>query len=87
MSELRPEQCRAARAFLGWKQDDVAAFTSISLTTIRAFENGGSIRVANQTLLRMIFESAGITFDVDDAGRMRITYDSAIRGQFIASRL
>ena len=40
MSILTPEQCRAARAWLDWKQEDLAAKAGVSLSTVRDFEKG-----------------------------------------------
>ncbi len=40
MSILTPEQSRAARAWLDWKQEDLAARAGVSLSTVRDFEKG-----------------------------------------------
>ena len=59
---LEPSQCRAARALLDWTQNDLAARTSISAVSIRAFEKGGAMRESNLRLLRLTFEAAGVVF-------------------------
>jgi DNA-binding transcriptional regulator YiaG len=40
---ITPEQCRAARAFVGMSQPDLAERVSVSLSTIANFENGRSV--------------------------------------------
>ena len=40
MTQLTPEQCRAARAWLDWSQNDLADAANISLSTVRDFEKG-----------------------------------------------
>ena len=37
---LRPTQCRAARALLGWTQDTLAARSGVNILAIRRFEAG-----------------------------------------------
>lgn len=74
---ITPAQCRAARALLGWRQDDLARLTSLSAATIRAFENGGVMRKSNQHLLLVTFRTAGVEFAQDEHGRQRITFDPA----------
>jgi len=64
---IEPTQCRAARALLGWTQADLSSATGLSGVTIREFENGRDMRASNQTLLRLTFEKAGVTF-IDSNG-------------------
>jgi len=60
---IRPEQSRAARGLLNWKQSDLAQRADVGLATVRNFEAGkttphkGTLR-----LLRETFERHGITF-------------------------
>lgn len=35
---MSPEQCRAGRALLGWRQSDLAAKSGVSLSSVRRFE-------------------------------------------------
>lgn len=65
---LSPDQCRAARALLNWTQADLANRVSISAVSIRAFEKGGEMRDANQKLLRLTFEQAGVVFIPENGG-------------------
>jgi DNA-binding XRE family transcriptional regulator len=58
---LSPGQCRAARGFLDWTQDQLAAAAGVSRSTIRDFEAGRhTLQRATQTLLVDTFEAAGI---------------------------
>jgi transcriptional regulator with XRE-family HTH domain len=40
LSQLSPEQCRAARGLLDWTQEELAEKANVSRSTIRDFENG-----------------------------------------------
>jgi transcriptional regulator with XRE-family HTH domain len=65
---LEPAQIRAARALLGWRQDDLSKASGVGTATIRRIENGGSPIVGYvSTVIRIqaAFERAGILF-IDD---------------------
>jgi len=63
---IEPRQCRAARALLGWTQEDLAERAEIARITIRKFEAGiTNPHRATQRALQAAFENAGITF-IDD---------------------
>ena len=60
---LLPEQCRAARAWLDWSQDDLAAAAHVSQSTVRDFEKGRRIPIANNLeAIRAALEARGIGF-------------------------
>jgi DNA-binding transcriptional regulator YiaG len=60
---MSPEQSRAARAWLDWSQQELAAKASVSLSTVRDFEKGRRIPIANNlTAMRAALEAAGIAF-------------------------
>jgi transcriptional regulator with XRE-family HTH domain len=69
---LQVAQLRAARALLGWRQEDVARAAKISVATIRRIESQeGTLTGYVSTLLKIqaAFEQAGIQFiDDDEAG-------------------
>ena len=67
---MSPEQCRAARAWLGWSMDDLAKHAAVSNSTIRDFEAGRRFPIPNNlTAMRRALETEGITFIFDgDAG-------------------
>ena len=62
-------QLRAARALLGWRQQDVAQAAKISVATVRRIESQeGLLTGYVSTLVRIqaAFEQAGIQFIDDD---------------------
>jgi transcriptional regulator with XRE-family HTH domain len=72
MSMLQVAQIRAARALLGWRQEDIAKTAKISVATIRRIESQEQLLTGNlSTLLKIqaAFEQAGIQFiDEDETG-------------------
>jgi transcriptional regulator with XRE-family HTH domain len=60
---VTPEQCRAARALLGWSQGDLEAASRVGKATIANFERGASTPF-DRTLadLRRALEAAGVIF-------------------------
>ncbi|MBG6143388.1 ribosome-binding protein aMBF1 (putative translation factor) [Labrenzia sp. EL_142] len=65
---INPKQCRAARAWLGWSQDDLAEKAECARRTIAAFEQEKSVPF-DRTLrdIQRTLEDAGITFLMDRA--------------------
>lgn len=60
---MLPEQCRAARAWLGWSMDDLAGKANVSNSTIRDFEAGRREPHRNRlAVMRQALEAAGIIF-------------------------
>lgn len=65
-SSLSPEQCRAARGFLGWRMEDLANRSGITRNTIQNFETGKHApQPGTLTALRACFEAAGLRFAAD----------------------
>lgn len=65
---INSKQCRAARAWLGWSQDDLAEKVECARRTIAAFEQEKSVPF-DRTLrdIQKTLEDAGITFLMDGA--------------------
>lgn len=65
---IQPNQCKAARDLLGWKQSDLSEKSSIGESTIADFERGAR-EPAVRTLrdIRNAFEDVGIKFVNDEA--------------------
>lgn len=67
---ITAEQCRAARALLGWSQTDLNKAAGVAPQTIVGFERGA--RTPYERTLRDVrstFEAAGIVFiDRDEEG-------------------
>ena len=60
---MSPEQCRAARAWLDWFQDELAAKAQVSNSTLRDFEASRRVPIANNLLaIRRALEEAGMQF-------------------------
>jgi transcriptional regulator with XRE-family HTH domain len=65
---ITPAQCRAARGFLGWNQNELAEKAGISIVTVNQFETGISEpRRATLDVVRRAFERAGVVF-IDENG-------------------
>lgn len=63
MTLLTSQQCRAARGWLDWSQDELAKKSGVSRRAIAEFERGLSVP-HDRTLrdVRAAFESGGIEF-------------------------
>jgi ribosome-binding protein aMBF1 (putative translation factor) len=58
---MSPEQCRAARVWLGWSRDELARQANVSLRTVAAFERAEiSPQANNLAAMRRAIETAGI---------------------------
>jgi DNA-binding transcriptional regulator YiaG len=80
-ASMTPEQCRAARGWLDWSQDDLASAAHVSLSTVRDFEKGRHIPIANNlAAMKAALEVQGIVF-VDDGGTCGITYAKPEKGE------
>jgi transcriptional regulator with XRE-family HTH domain len=59
---MSPEQCRAARGWLGWTQQELARRAGVGLSTVRDFEKGERTPIPNNlAALRRAIEAAGVT--------------------------
>ena len=68
---LQVAQLRAARALLGWRQEDIAQAAKISVATIRRIESQAGLLagyVSTLVKIQAAFEHAGIEFIDDDGG-------------------
>lgn len=60
---MTPEQCRSARALLGWSAEALAERSGVSVAAIRNFERGASAFMSkNEEAVRETLEAAGIEF-------------------------
>lgn len=60
---ITPAQSRAARALLNWSQPELADASGASVSTIRDFETGKRVPIANNlAALRSALEAAGVIF-------------------------
>jgi DNA-binding transcriptional regulator YiaG len=66
---MTPEQSRAARAWLEWSQDDLAAAARVSQSTVRDFEKGRRAPIPNNlAAMKVELEKRGIGFAFGDDG-------------------
>lgn len=69
-SMLSPEQCRAARGWLGWSQDELSKRARIGQSTLKDFEGGKRAPMRNNLeAIRHAIEAAGIRLTFADDGR------------------
>jgi DNA-binding transcriptional regulator YiaG len=74
LGPMSPEQSRAARGWLDWSQSELAAKASVSLSTVRDYEKGRRVPIANNlTAMKAALEKEGISF-VDSGGSSGITF-------------
>ncbi|WP_280137957.1 helix-turn-helix transcriptional regulator [Aminobacter sp. DSM 101952] len=81
MSSISVEQCRAARAMLGWSQGELAEASAVSKTTVVDFERG--IRTPHRNNLgaiRRAFELAGISFIPENGGGAGVRFEKPATG-------
>jgi len=66
---MSPEQCRAARAWLGWSQQELAQRARVGLSTVKDFERGDrKPMVNNLDAMRRAIEAAGVVL-IEEDGR------------------
>lgn len=74
---MTPEQSRAARGWLDWGQAELASAASVSLSTVRDYEKGRRVPIANNlAAMKAALEARGIGF-VDDGQTLGITHAKA----------
>ena len=66
---ISPEQCRAARAWLGWSQQTLARQARIGRSTLKDFESGKRTPMRNNLeAIRAALANAGIHFNYGTDG-------------------
>lgn len=59
---IAPDQCRAARALLGWSAQQVAEAGGIGIATIKRFESGQPVQMVTVERVQACLEGAGMVF-------------------------
>lgn len=90
MALLDRAQVRAARALLGWSQEQLAEVAGVSVPTIKRLETGTGSPVTDVTAnrIRNAFESCGIAFTGGDLkqGRIGIGVELKVSPEIYATR-
>jgi transcriptional regulator with XRE-family HTH domain len=77
---LKPEQCRAARAWLNMSQEELAQRAKVSLSTVRDFEIEDRMPIANNIeAMERVFAEEGITFSSTAGGPHGFLYEGRIK--------
>lgn len=72
---MTPEQCRAARAWLGMSQEQLATEATVGVSTVRDFEAGRREPTRNNlAAIRAVLELAGFQFVGGDREPLGITF-------------
>ncbi|WP_330999227.1 helix-turn-helix domain-containing protein [Oryzicola mucosus] len=73
---LTIEQCRGARAMLGWSQDELAQAANVSRQTIADYERGARSPISNNLIaIRKAFEAAGLVFIAENGGGAGLRFE------------
>ncbi|WP_375243377.1 helix-turn-helix domain-containing protein [Sphingomonas parapaucimobilis] len=59
---IAPDQCRAARALLGWSAQQVADAGRIGIATIKRFESGQPVQTVTVERVQACLQAAGVVF-------------------------
>jgi len=66
---MSPEQSRAARAWLGWSQRELAKRAGVGLSTVQDFERGLRTPIANNiAAMRRAIEASSVRLVFDHKG-------------------
>jgi transcriptional regulator with XRE-family HTH domain len=79
---ITPEQCRGARAMLGWSREELAGRSKVANATLADFE-AGKRSPYNRTLVdvQRALEEGGVDFLPDNGVRLRPRRTTAKKGR------
>nr|WP_255395866.1 helix-turn-helix transcriptional regulator [Neorhizobium galegae] len=77
---LTVEQCRGARAMLGWSQTELAEAANVSRQTIADFERGAHVPIPNNLAsIATAFTEAGIELIPENGGGAGVRFARPVR--------
>ena len=77
---LTPEQCRAARGWLNWSQEELAQRANVALSTVRDFEKERRDPISNNIeAMQAALEREGMSFSSQALGPSGIQYEGRIK--------
>lgn len=65
---ISSDQCRAARALIGWGVRELATAAKVSVDTIFRLERGDQLKERTLEDVRAVLEKAGVTFIPENGG-------------------
>ena len=72
-----PAQCRAARAMLGWSQEELSKRASVARATVADFEREVRTPIPNNlTAIQTALEEGGIEFILKNGGGVGVRFRS-----------
>lgn len=60
--QMNVEQCRAARALLGWSTNALAEAAGLGLATVRRFETNNTVQPGSIAAMKDALAAAGVVF-------------------------
>jgi transcriptional regulator with XRE-family HTH domain len=79
---ITPEQCRGARAMLGWSRDDLAQKSKVGVATLADFEAGKRTPYPRTLAdIRDALEDAGVEFIDENGGGAGVRLAAKRRGR------
>jgi transcriptional regulator with XRE-family HTH domain len=76
---ITPEQCRAARALLGWTQDDLEERSKVAKKAIADFERNAGIPYKRSLIeIEEAFEAGGVRFISENGGGVGLRLTKAV---------
>jgi len=97
ITTISASQCAAARALIGWSQDQLATNAQVARATVASFEGNARIEPSRKNLLAIIasLEQAGVAFIPEDVNRgfgagvrlrkLELEYSNTLRPSLIAN--